>query len=319
MTIHVLYCNVVPPDLFELVRQAAPPGWQVDMYPAQADQRGSSQARADYLVVAAEPVDAALLDATPRVKMVQHQGVGYDKVDVAELNRRAIPFALTPEGTTEGVAEHVFALLLCLNKHMAEAEASLGQGQWLQWELRTRSYEVAEKTFGLIGYGRIGQAVAKRAVAFDAHCLYYDPWLPAGFSHPDADRVDTLEELLRRSDVVSLHAPATAETKHLIGASEIAAMKPDAVLINTARGSLIDEAALLAALTAGRIRGAGLDVFEQEPLPPDSPWRRGLERAVVVPHIAAGTRDAYSKKMRAIFANLERHSRGQAVLNTVTA
>ncbi|MDR1386325.1 MAG: 2-hydroxyacid dehydrogenase [Propionibacteriaceae bacterium] len=315
---HVLYCNVVPPDLFELVRQAAPAGWQVDLYPAQASDRRPLLARADYLIVAAEPVDAALLDIAPRVKMVQHQGVGYDKVDVAELTRRAIPFALTPEGTTEGVAEHVFALLLCLNKHMSEAEASLRQGQWLQWELRTRSYEVAEKTFGLIGYGRIGQAVAKRAIAFDADCLYFDPWLPADFSHPDATRVDSLTELLQRSDVVSLHAPATPETRKMIGAAEIAAMRPDAVLINTARGSLIDEPALIEALERGQIRGAGLDVFAQEPLPPDNIWRT-VQRAVVVPHIAAGTRDAYSKKMRAIFANLERHSRGQAVHNTITA
>jgi phosphoglycerate dehydrogenase-like enzyme len=167
-------------------------------------------------------------------------------------------------------------------------------------------------TVGYVGMGRIARAVAERLAPFSTHGVFFDP---AVDSAPGGERV-SLDELLRRSDVVTLHVPLTASTRHLIGARELAVMKAGAYLVNTSRGGLVDEAALIEALAAGRLAGAALDVFETEPLPAGHALGR-LPNVVLTPHIAAGTRDALATKMRAVFANLDRFFRGEPLANRV--
>ena len=274
---------------------------------------------AEYLLVATARVNAAILQAAPRLRLVQHQGVGYDNIDVAACRAAGVPVALTPEGTTIGVAEHTLLLILAVYKQVCVADAAVRAGEWPVWVLRSRSYELAGKTLGLVGFGRIGQEVAKRARAFDASIVYYDP--RRATAEVEAALGVTylpLDDLLRRSDVVSLHLPLMPETRGLIGERELALMRPTAILINTARGPLVDEPALAAALAGDRLAGAGLDVFAAEPPTPDNPLL-ACANAVLTPHIAAGTRDAYETKMRAVFANMQRVAQGEAPLNEVGA
>jgi phosphoglycerate dehydrogenase-like enzyme len=314
----VLYAEPLPADLQAIVRGALPAGWTLDV--VETKDRGELLRRVadiDFLVVATTRVDAELLAAAPRLKHVQHQGVGYDNVDVAACRVRGMTVALTPEGTTVGVAEHTFLLTLALYKHLREAEAKLRAGGWPVWELRSRSFEIAGKTLGLVGFGRIGRAVAARALAFDARVVYYDPIrAPADAEEALRATYRPLDDLLREADVVSLHLPLTAQSRHLIGERELRLMQRHAILINTARGPLVDEAALHQALVAGTIAGAGLDVFEQEPTPPDNPLLK-LDNVVVTPHISAGTADAFRTKMQAVFANFQRVARGEAPVNLV--
>ena len=317
----VLYAEPLPADLRPVVEheiKALDAGHRLAV--VSSKDRGEllpAIAEADVLVVATTRVDVDLLDAAPRLTHVQHQGVGYDNIDVGACTARGVTVALTPEGTTTGVAEHTFLLLLALYKHLREAETQLRAGGWPVWELRARSFELSGKTLGLVGFGRIGRAVAVRAKAFEARVLYHDPFRA---SEEDERTLNVeyraLDDLLGESDIVSVHVPLSPETRHLIGERELRLMRPSAILLNTARGSLVDEAALLRALTEGWIAGAGLDVFEQEPIDPGNPLLR-LENVVVTPHISAGTIDAFRTKMRAVAANVARVAAGEAPANAV--
>jgi phosphoglycerate dehydrogenase-like enzyme len=204
-----------------------------------------------------------------------------------------------------------------LSKRLRVAEASLRSGGWPVWELRTKSFELAGKTLGLVGFGRIGRAVALRANAFEANVVYFDPLR----AEPDAEAAlrvtyQPLDVLLRDSDIVSLHLPLSAETRHVIGERELGLMRRHAILVNTARGPLVHEPALVRALREGRIAGAGLDVFEQEPPRADNPLLQ-LDSVVVTPHISAGTVDAYRTKMQAVSANIQRIARGERPANAI--
>jgi len=315
----VVYLQALPPTVLEIVRSQLPPGFELEaLEELSQEQVLRHVVDADFLLVATTPVTEEIIAVASRLKLIQHQGVGYDNVDVRAATRRGIPVALTPEGTTVGVAEHVFLLILALYKQLRKAEGALRRGEWLQWALRPRSYEIAGKRLGIVGLGRIGRAVANRARAFEvAEILYYDVVRPG----PEVERelavvFCPLHELLRRADIVTLHLPLTEDTRGIIGAQELEAMGERAILINTARGALVDEAALYNALSTGQIAGAGLDVFVQEPPSASNPLLR-LDNVIVTPHIAAGTRDALQTKMAAAFANMVRVARGESPIHQV--
>jgi phosphoglycerate dehydrogenase-like enzyme len=270
------------------------------------------------MIVADWAITEETLAAAPRLRMVQHQGVGHEKIDKAALQARGIPLALCPAGTTRGVAEHTILLILAVYRRLVVADAKLRQGTWLQWGLRSVSYELAGKTLGLVGFGRIGQAVAQRAYPFEVQILYHDPFLkePPAAAGTWGAREASLLELLRASDILSLHVPTTEQTRRFMGLPRFQQMRRSAILINTSRGILVDEPALIKALESGTIAGAGLDVFEKEPIQPDNPLLT-MENVVLTPHIAAGTVDALREKMRSVFANLQRFTRGEAVHDRV--
>lgn len=237
-------------------------------------------------------IDAATIAAAPLLQAVSTVSVGYDAIDLAALNARRILLCNTPDVLTETTADTAFALILGVARRIAELAQWLKDGHW-QKPVAEPQYgnDVHRKTLGIVGLGRIGTAVARRgALGFGMRVLY-----SARSAKPEVERElgaqrRELEALLREADFVCVLAPLTAQTRHLIGARELALMPPHAFLINAARGAVVDEAALIAALRERRIAGAGLDVFEQEPLPPDSPLL-ALPNVLAVPHIGSATWD----------------------------
>jgi phosphoglycerate dehydrogenase-like enzyme len=315
----IVYGEPIPDDLRALAADLVPSGFRLYIVNSrERDELFGLVREADFLLVATARVDEELLRAAPRLRLVQHQGVGYDNIDVDACRRAAIPVALTPEGTTIGVAEHTVLLILALFRHLLTVDAAVRRGEWPVWSMRSRSVELAGKTVGLIGFGRIGREVARRARSFDTTIVYHDAVrAPAAVEAELGAAYVSRDDLLRQADVVSLHAPLTTETRGLIGERELRLMRPDAVLINTARGALVDEPALVRALAEGWIAGAGLDVLGQEPPGADNPLLT-CPNVILTPHVAAGTRDAYRTKMNAVFANMQRVARGEAPLNQVS-
>jgi glyoxylate reductase len=253
-------------------------------------------APADALItLLTDQVDAGLLDACPRLRVVANMAVGYDNLDVAELTRRGIPAGNTPGVLTESTADLAWALILAASRRLVEGAKAVVSGQWLTWEPSfLLGQELYGAVLGIVGMGRIGQAVARRAGGFDMRVL---AWSRQPKPMPDLGVAMSwvgLDEVLASSDVVSLHCALTPETHHLIGAAQLARMKPSAVLVNTARGPVVDQVALAQALRTGRIAAAALDVTEEEPIPLDDPLL-GLPNCLVVPHIGSATIQARSR------------------------
>ena len=248
----------------------------------------SALSGADALIVRSQvQVDAALIAAGPELKIIGRAGVGIDNIDAAAAERANIRVVNAPNGNTIAAAEQTFALLLAVARHVPRGDASVRSGAWIRGELK--GFELRGKRLGIIGFGRIGQAVAKRATAFEMDVVASDPVVTAQQATAFGVKLQTLDQLLAESDIISLHVPALGDVP-MIGAVEIAKMKRGAVLLNVARGSLIDEAALAAALASGALGGAGVDVFASEP-PAGSPLLMA-PHTVLAPHLGAQTVDA---------------------------
>ena len=232
------------------------------------------------------PVTAAAMAAAPGLRIIARHGVGVDDVDLAEAQRRGIVVTRAPGSNTQAVAEHNLALLLALVKTLPLLSAEVAGGAWRGAETKVR--DVAGLRLGLVGCGAIGQAVARLAMPFGMAVAAYDP---AGPDVPGIARLPTLHSLLARSDVLSLHVPLLPTTRRMIGPAELALLPPGAVVLNTARGGLIDEDALYAAIESGHLAGAGLDVMENEPPPEDCKLRRHV-RVICTPHVAGVTNNS---------------------------
>ncbi len=233
--------------------------------------------------------DAVRMDAAPCLRVLSRIGVGYDNIDVAAATARGILVCYTPQAPTISTAEHAVALLFAVAKTICIGDRDARAGRWHAQFWTLKGMELDGRTLGLVGAGRIGARVALVARAVGMRVLVFDPYLDAmRAAELGLERSDSLEALLRESDAVSLHAPATPETRHMIDAVRLAQMKPGALLINTARGSLVDEDALVAALRSGHLGGAGLDVFDREPIAPDHPLLQ-LDNVVLTDHIASHT------------------------------
>ena len=230
-------------------------------------------------------VNDAVLDMAPRVKAIAKQGAGLDTVDIAAATRRGIPVFHTPGANNQAVADHTFAMILCLARRILFCDRSLREKRWEHTKIM--GLEIWNKTLGLIGLGAIGRCVALRAKGFQMRVLGHDPFWPEEFAVEHAIERVSVEELLKASDIVSIHAPLTPENRGLINARTLKWMKPTALLINAARGGIINEDDLYQALKSRVIAGAGIDVFEKEP-PSDSPLLE-LENVVLTPHTAAFT------------------------------
>jgi len=233
--------------------------------------------------------DAELIDKARELKAIARAGVGVDNVDLSAATARGIVVMNTPGGNTISTAEHAFGLMIALSRHIAQGHQSLAEGRWDRKAFS--GVELKGKTLGIIGLGRIGQAIATRAQAFEMSVIAHDPYLPPAVA--DAINVPLLEldAVYARADYLTLHAMVTDETRGMIKADTIAAMKGGVRIINAARGALINSADLAAALTSGKVAGAALDVYEMEPPPADHPLI-GLPNVVHTPHLAASTSDA---------------------------
>ncbi len=270
----------------------------------------------DYLYcLLTDTVDAALLEACtrgkPRLKLIANMAAGFNNIDIAAATRLGIAVTNTPGVLSDTTADLAFALLLATARRIPEAERYLREGKFTGWgPLLFCGAEVHGKTLGLIGAGRIGKMMARRASGFDMTLLYYNrnrlsPEEEAAY----ALSYVSLDQLLKESDFVSLHAPYTEETHHLIAERELALMKASAILINTARGPLIDEQALVKALQAGTIAGAGLDVFEHEPAV--EPALLDMEQVVLLPHIGSASLQTRTKMAVMAAQNIVAHTHGQ--------
>jgi D-3-phosphoglycerate dehydrogenase len=234
------------------------------------------------------------LDASGDIKVVTRIGVGYDAVDVPALSRRKVPLMVAGTANSPSVAEQALFMMLWLAKRAAEMHAVITEGTWAA-RLGMLPFDLYGKTVLVIGFGRIGSRTAKRCLAMEMQVLVYDPYKPAAeIKAAGCEPVSDLDAALPRADFVTIHCPKTPETVGLFNAARLRLMKPTAYLINTARGGLIDEKALHDALASGRIAGAGLDVFEQEPPPVGAPLH-ALPNVIMAPHVAGVTREAVDR------------------------
>jgi glyoxylate reductase len=254
---------------------------------------------AGLLCMLTERIDGELMDAAPELKAIANYAVGHDNIDLEAAQARGIAVGVTPDVLTDATADLAFALMLAAARRLPEAAAGVRAGEWGTWEpARWLGTDVHGATLGIIGFGRIGRAVARRAEGFAMTVLA------------------TLEELLERSDFVSLHCPLTEETRHLIDADALARMKRGAILVNTARGPIVDQAALVEALHAGTIAGAALDVTDPEPIALEDPLL-GAPNVVVLPHIGSATWTARSKMTELAVENLLAALDGRPMPNAV--
>jgi glyoxylate reductase len=271
----------------------------------------AARGAAGILSTVTEKIDAEVMDAAEEgLRVIANMAVGYDNVDVEAATERGVVVTNTPGVLNETTADSAFMLLLAAARRLGEAERLLRSGRWDAWGPKQLiGPDVWGKTLGVVGFGRIGQAVARRAKGFDVDLVYHDRYRNEDAEYELGARYLELEELLRTSDFVSIHTPLTSETTHLIGAEELDSMKPEAVLVNTSRGPVVDEAALADALAERRIFAAGLDVYENEP--EVHPKLLELENVVLAPHIGSASIETRDKMAALAAENLAAVLRGE--------
>jgi len=257
---------------------------------------------ADAIVIRTQPLPADVIARAAKLKIVSRHGVGYDAVDVAALSARGIPLTIAGDVNSRSVAEHTMMLILALAKRTIAHDACTRRGPW-DSRNRFEAWELADRTLLLLGFGRIGRRVARMAAGFDMRVAAFDPYLaPDEIRRHGATPVGDLRAALREADVVSIHLPRSDE-RPLLDEHMLALLKPSAVVINTARGGIVDEHALAMALAAGRIRGAGLDVFDSEPPAPDHPLLAS-DRVVLSPHASGLTEQSAERMAISAVANV---------------
>ena len=317
----VLYLINASEDFYDLIRLVMPD----ERYELLTLKDGSNEERrhlleqAELVIVGGARMSEKDVDAAVNLRLVLHQGVGYhDTVATKSLMKRQIRLAVTPQGTSEGVAEHTIMMMLAVGRRLAFCDSELRKGNWHSNTFRSTARQLFGSTVGIIGFGRIGKQVAKRLIGFNVTTLYTDILeIEKDIENQlQATRV-TLNELLKESDFVTLHVPLTDATHHMIDARALSIMKPDATLINCARGPVVSELALIDTLKRGHLGGAGLDVFEVEPPANPNPFA-GFANVVLTPHHAPGTRDTMLIKFKEIFANADRFFAGDRMENEIS-
>lgn len=313
----VFVARRIPDNGLALLREACDVRVWEDELPPTADELRQAAANVDgLLTMLTDRVDGDLLDAASKLRVVSNYAVGYDNIDVPAATARGIPVGNTPGVLTEATADLTFALLMAAARRLSESEAYVNNGEWRTWHPTTLlGRDVSGATLGIVGLGRIGQAVARRAAGFGMRIVYH-----GGSDAEAAERLNaqavSLDELLRESDYVSLHAPLTHETRGMIGMTQLKRMKPTGILINTARGGLVETDALVQALKDGQIAAAALDVTDPEPLPADHPLV-GLANCLVVPHIGSATHTARERMAEIAARNLLAGLRGERLPHVV--
>jgi phosphoglycerate dehydrogenase-like enzyme len=302
------------PDAADVAREMAPSGFELVVAPARSAEYKKAMADAEYLVGFVDGlVDEALYKDGPHLKLVQLLSAGYDKADIAAARRGGVPIANNGGANSVAVSEHAMLLALAVSRQLVVQHKSVSAGRW-RGNSTPRVHEVRNRTMGIVGLGTIGKKTARLALAFGMKVIYYDV---ARLTEDQEDalgvRFRLLRELLRESDIVSLHTPLNSSTHHLMGAAELALMKPSAILVNTSRGPVVDEKALYEVLSANKIAGAGLDVFDQEPPQQDNPLF-GLDNVILTAHLAGPTFESNTARVRNGFDNVQRVARGEAPL-----
>lgn len=310
----VLITNTVPQSVIEPLRGLA----EIIMGPDTGDLMARVEVlrlapTLDAIINQAElKVDAELLDAAPKLMIVANVALGTDNLDLPLMAARGVWATNSPGTFVESTADCTFALLLAVARRIVEADGFVRSGQWKTFQPgRWDGMELNGKTLGIVGFGKIGRAVARRAEAFGLHVVFFDPM--AG----EDPRSRPLDALLAEADIVSLHVPLLPSTRHLMDADRFALMKPGSLFINMARGQTMDEASLVAALQNGRLRGAGLDVFENEPQV--NPALLTMKNVVITPHIGGGTGESREATRRLCCENVAMVLKGNRPLTPVNS
>jgi glyoxylate reductase len=310
----VFVARRIPDEGLDLVRASCELDLWEDELPPPRDELLRRVTGVDgVLTLLTDRVDDEFLDAAgPGLRVVSNYAVGFDNIDVAACARRGIPVGNTPGVLTDTTADLAFALLMATARRLPEGDRFVRAGSWKTWgPLLLLGPDVHGATIGIVGFGRIGQAVARRAQGFGMDILYHDlAELPASVTEPFAATFLPLEKLLPRADFVTLHVNLSPVTRHLINAETLALMKRTAVLVNTSRGPVVDQVALAAALRDGVIWAAALDVTDPEPIPMSDPLV-GLDNCLIVPHIASASRATRAKMASMAAANLVAGVRGE--------
>jgi glyoxylate reductase len=281
----------VPEQALEILRSVASVSvWDREDVPPPREVILRELAQADGVFsLLTDRIDAEVMAAAARLKVISNFAVGFDNVDIAAATKRGIVVTHTPDVLTETVADFTICLMLAAARRLVEADRYTREGKWKTWEpLLLAGQDIHHATLGLIGLGRIGAAVARRAQGFGMRVLYYDVVRREDLERSLSIAFRAFEDVLRDSDVISVHVPLSEHTRHLMGRAQFALMKKTAVFVNTSRGPVVDQPALTEALASRRIFAAGIDVFEQEPISPNDPLLK-LDNVIVVPHIASAS------------------------------
>jgi phosphoglycerate dehydrogenase-like enzyme len=308
---------LVPPSeaTGKLAQEMAPSGIELVLARGEGIEREAALADAKYMVCYPNVrMEDAFYNAAPNLRLVQLLSAGFDAVDIHAAKRAKVPVCNNGGANAISVAEHALMLMLTVARRVVWQHANVSAGRWRGNGPAPVMYELANKTLGIVGLGTIGKKVARYGRAFGMNVQYYDI---KRLSEGEADALGVqfrlLRELIRTSDFISLNVPLDDSTRHMIGASELALMKPTAIIVNTSRGPVIDEKALYRTLSEGKIFGAGLDVFDEEPPPADNPLLK-LDNVVLTAHFAGPTSDNHVARFRNAFDNVERMERGEPPL-----
>jgi phosphoglycerate dehydrogenase-like enzyme len=315
MATKILFAPSQPGPIMDIARRMTPPGFELVVADFDTPAFYEAAQDAEYYMGLGRRIGGEFFRATPKLKLVQLLSAGYDRVDIEAARKAKVPVSNNGGANAIAVAEHTMMLMLAVLKRVVKFHNDIVAGHWRVGNaMESRVFELANKTLGIIGLGNIGKKVARRAQAFDMRVQYYDI---ARLTEDQEDalgvRFVLLGELLATSDVVSLHVPLDSTTSGMISDGELATMKPDAVIVNTCRGPVIDENALHRALTAGKIAGAGLDVMVEEPPKKDHPLFK-LPNVTFTPHSAGPTWENYIARFRNGFDNIQRVASGRAPL-----
>jgi len=314
---NIVFSPAISDEAWAIGKSLLPQGFTIEILAKDHEDRVEQLERADFLMgfLRGLPLRPDDYPHLRKVKLIQVLSAGYDGIDIERLRQSGIPLCNNGGANSYAVSEHAILLMLAVYRRLPALDRLVRAGQWKSSKLgEEQEHELAGKTVGIVGAGMIGRTIARRLSGFEVKLLYHDPVrLPAA----DAAKLNMtyrdLDDLLRESDVVTLHAPSNASTHHLICDRTLALMKREAILINTARGELIDEAALYRALSEGRIWAAGLDTFDQEPPDPKNPIFT-LPNVVLSPHAAGPTWESWPKRFGHSYANIQRVARGEAPL-----
>lgn len=297
----------------KIVKEAVPEGFTLDTLDrANKEELLKKAGEADYFLVSGRvPIDREVIEAATRLKMIQRTGVGTDMLDIETLNEKKIPVYVNPGINSRSVAEHTMMLILSVLRRLPIVNSTVKNGIWLKQDMGVQSRELYKKKIGMIGMGNIGRNVVRMLKGFDVSIVYYDMYRlnekqeeELGISYAP------LSEVFQQADILTIHCPLTIETKKIINAETLASMKKGAIIINTARGGLIDEAALVKALDSGHIKAAGLDVFAQEPPDKTNPLL-SFDNVTVSPHVGGVTYEAFKSMMFEAMNNMKLFEQGK--------
>jgi len=315
----VLYCEKLPTVGMEtLISELCPPELELRfLHPVENGKPGDFE-DADYLLGSIRKLGKEEIDRAKNLKLIHVPATGYNHVDIEYAKSKGIPVCNSAGENASTTAEMTIALMLACLRRLSMIDSRCKKGEWHSWTWRHDSYELRDKVIGVVGGGAIGRMVLKRLQGWDCkRFLYFDPYpMPKELEEElHCERVD-LETLLRESDIVSLHCPLTPQTRGMIGEEQFNLMKPNAIIVNEARGAVIDDKALVKALEEGKIWGAAIDTWEKEPLDPDDPLVK-MEKNITTSHLGAATRETVMRCFGVGYNNILNHMKGEALINQV--